>query len=241
MSPLPYGEDPARITRVRQSVTQITRIHPPVPAHYDRHTITQAPAHDPVRARQVVNELSTVAGVVEEFAPVRRTDIGHPRLLEDLDYVAVGCWGTAVQITDPALGEDGITSFNLDIEFDAQVKGHPDARVIGVCEMSFSETYAKYLVHVPGAPRVSADGWDDMDLTGDPTRTLSAIGITPGDPATSDISRYDLENFIWSDYVNALACGLHVPLASEKLTVSVFKVTRSEDTQDAIEDVWHRE
>ncbi|MFF7703636.1 DUF6333 family protein [Streptomyces lydicus] len=239
MSSLPH-EDPAGVTAPRLSVTQITRIHPPAPARYDQHTIARAPAHDPVRARQVVNELRTVAGVLEELDPVRRRDLGHPRVPADLDYVAVGCWGTAVQITDPAFGENGITC-NLDDAFDAQVKEHPDARILGVCEMGFSETYAKYLVHVPGVPRVGADGWDDMDLTGDPAQTLRAIGATVGEPGSADVSLDDLEGFVWSDYLDVLACGLHVPFVSEQLRVSVFKVARPEDVQDAIEEVWHRD
>ncbi|MFI9358723.1 DUF6333 family protein [Streptomyces lydicus] len=246
MSPLPYEDpdgvsydDPDRVSAPRLSVTRITRIHPPFPARYDQHTITRAPAHDPVRARQVVNELSTVAGVLEELDPVRRRDLGHPQVLADLDYVTVGCWGSAVQITDPAFGEGGIT-YHLDDAFDAQVKEHPDARITGVCEMGFSETYAKYLVHVPGVPRVSADGWDDMYLTGDPVQSLRAIGVTPGEPGSADVSVEDLEGFVWSAYLDVLASGLHVPFVSEQLRVSVFKVTRSQDIQDAIEEVWHR-
>ncbi|MFF8313576.1 DUF6333 family protein [Streptomyces lydicus] len=246
MSPLPYEDpdgvsydDPDRVSAPRLSVTRITRIHPPFPARYDQHTITRAPAHDPVRARQVVNELSTVAGVLEELDPVRRRDLGHPQVLADLDYVTVGCWGSAVQITDPAFGEGGIT-YHLDDAFDAQVKEHPDARITGVCEMGFSETYAKYLVHVPGVPRVSADGWDDMYLTGDPVQTLRAIGVTPGEPGSADVSVEDLEGFVWSAYLDVLSSGLHVPFVSEQLRVSVFKVTRSQDIQDAIEEVWHR-
>ncbi|MFF8367403.1 DUF6333 family protein [Streptomyces lydicus] len=238
MSPLPY-DDPDGVSAPRLSVTRITRIHPPFPARYDQHTITRAPAHDPVRARRVVNELSTVAGVLEELDPVRRRDLGHPQVLADLDYVTVGCWGSAVQITDPAFGEGGIT-YHLDDAFDAQVKEHPDARITGVCEMGFSETYAKYLVHVPGVPRVAADGWEDMDLTGDPVETLRAVGVTPGGPGSADVSLDDLEGFVWSAYLDVLACGLHVPFVNEQLRVSVFKVARSEDVQDAIEEVWHQ-
>ncbi|MFI0785314.1 DUF6333 family protein [Streptomyces lydicus] len=239
MSPLPH-DDRAAVTAPRLSVTRITRIHPPAPARYDRHTVTRAPAHDPVRARQVVNALSTVASVVDECEPVRRRDLGHPRVLADLDRVTVGCWGSVVQITDPAFGEDGISSRNLDDAFDAQVKDHPDARITGVCEMGFSETYAKYLVHVPGVPRVAADGWEDMDLTGDPVETLRAVGVTPGGPGSADVSLDDLEGFVWSAYLDVLACGLHVPFVNEQLRVSVFKVTRSADVRDAIEDVWHQ-
>ncbi|MFD8543424.1 DUF6333 family protein [Streptomyces sp. NPDC059649] len=228
MSTLPYG------------VTQITRIHPPAPAYYDQHSIKEAPAHDPVRARQVLSELGTVAGVVEELEPMRRKDIGSPRVPEDLDLVTVGCWGNAVQITDPAFGDTGI-SFNLDNEFDAQVASHPDARIVGVCELGYSETYGKYLIHVPGVPRVSADGWDEMELMGDPLQTLGAIGATAGDPATCDLSLEDLEAFVWSDYLDLLACGLHVPYAGEQLRVSVFKVARSEGVRVEMEEVWRRD
>ncbi|KUL38910.1 hypothetical protein ADL22_16825 [Streptomyces sp. NRRL F-4489] len=233
MAALPYS-----------SAIRITRVHPPVPAGYDRRTIAQAPAHDPVRARRVVSELSTVAGVVEECEPMRRLDVGSPRTVADLDRVTVGCWGGAVQITDPAFGEDGITTRNLDSAFDAQVTDHPDARVIGVCEMDFSMSYVKYLLHVPGVPPVRADGWDGtdggMDLTGDPVRVLHAIGVPPGDPGNSPVSLDDLERFLWSDYVDVASCGLNQPFADESLMVSVFRVRRSEDIRDAMDEVWHR-
>ncbi|MER6046700.1 DUF6333 family protein [Streptomyces sp. NPDC001793] len=50
-----------------------------------------------------------------------------------------------------------------------------------------------------------------------------------------------LIHVIWGDYLDLISCGLHIPLAGEALMASVFKVTRSEDTQDGMEEVWHQD
>lgn len=229
-----------RATRCRHSITQIIRIHPPAPAHCTHRTIGELPAHDPARARALVRELPTVAGV-EELAPVPRLDVRSPTTFDDLDYVTVGCWGGVVQITDPAFGEDGITSGNLDPVFEGQVKAHPDARIIGACEMDFSLTYGKYLVHVPGAPDVSADGWDEMTVSGDPAEALRACGTGPEGPGAEGLDFADPDALNWGEYLDRIACGLYIPLADETLMVSVFKVSRPEDTQENIEEVWYPE
>ncbi|MFB6977628.1 DUF6333 family protein [Streptomyces scopuliridis] len=222
----------------RQSTLEITRIHPPCPAPYNQHTIRHVPAHDPVRARAVVAELSTVSTVVEEFAPMLRRDIDHPRHIGDLDYVAVGCWGSIVQISDPAFGEDGVLSVNLDAAFDAQVEAHPEARITAVCEMYSAENYGKYLAHVPGQSRLSAEGWDDQDVTGNAAQLLRAVGVGPGDPGAECLDTDQDQPFIGVEYLDLLACGLHSIYGEENLMVSVFKVTRTEDVQDGIDDVW---
>ncbi|WP_330460317.1 DUF6333 family protein [Streptomyces sp. NBC_00820] len=223
------------------SLTRITRIHPPAPHRYDQHSIRNAPAHDPERARRVVRELSTVADVVEEVAPIARRDIGSPKNLGDLDIVTIGCWGNAIQITDPAFAENGTTTYNLDNAFDAQVQAHPDARIAAACEMDFSQTYAKYLIHVPGAPRVSADGWDETDVTGDLVEALRACGIDPSGPGTENLDYDDPDTFVWGDYLDLVACGLHIPFATESLQVSVFRVTRPEETRDDMEEAWQQD
>ncbi|MFF3457017.1 DUF6333 family protein [Streptomyces sp. NPDC002730] len=225
----------------RQATLQITRVHPPYRAPYDQHTIRHAPAHDPVRARAVVAELSTVATVAEELEPTLRRDMGHPRHMVDLDYVTVGCWGNIVQISDPAFGEDGILSTNLDAVLDAQVKAHPEARITAVCEMHSAENYGKYLAHVPGQSHLSADGWDDQYVTGNPAQLLRAVGVNPGDSGAEHLNTDQDEPFIGVEYLNLLACGLHSIYGKENLMASVFKVTRTEDVQEAIDDVWRQD
>ncbi|MFD9220194.1 DUF6333 family protein [Streptomyces sp. NPDC060064] len=225
----------------RQATLQITRVHSPYRAAYDQHTIHHAPAHDPVRARAVVAELSTVATVTEELEPILRRDMHHPRHIRDLDYVAVGYWGNIVQISDPAFGEDGILSANLDAAFDAQVKAHPEARITAVCEMYSAENYGKYLAHVPGQSHLSADGWDDQYVTGNPAQLLRAVGVNPGGSGAEYLNTDQDESFIGVEYLNLLACGLHSIYSKENLMVSVFKVTRAEDVQEAIDDVWRRD
>lgn len=78
--------------------------HPPAlprplrPAHHP-----PGAAHDPVHARAVVTERSTVATVAEELEPTLRRDMDHPRHIGDPDYVAVGFWGWADR-TAPDVG-----------------------------------------------------------------------------------------------------------------------------------------
>ncbi|MGW8380291.1 DUF6333 family protein [Streptomyces sp. ODS28] len=221
------------------SVTRITRVHPPPPAHVTPRTVGGVPAHDSARAREVIGELSTVSAVLEELPQVARGDLGSPSEPGDLDCVAVGCWGGVVQIHDPAFGEDGTASFNLDPVFDAQVKAHPEARITAACEMDFSLTYAKYLAHVPGAPPVSVEGWDEMTVAGDPAEALRACGDDPARPRVDfDFDFADPDRLDWSAYLDLIACGLHLPLADEPLEVSVFRVSRPEDIRENLEEVW---
>lgn len=240
---LPYDRPmtPNRPLAWRHGLTQILRIHPPVPVAYDQHSIREAPPHDPQRARRTVLELPTVAGIAEEHPPMLRRKIGYPWTADDLDFVTVGCWGSAVHITDPAFGENGVDTFNLDDAFEAQAKAHPEARIIAAVEMGSSAIYGKYLAHVPGAPRLSADGWDETYVSGDPVHTLGVCGIDPGGPGTENLDFDNPELLVWSDYLNLIACGLYATYITERLQVSVFRVTRTEDTQESIEEVWHPE
>lgn len=225
----------------RQSVIQITRVHPPCPAPYDQHTIRHAPAHDPVRARAVVAGLSTVATVAEELEPMLRRNLGHPSHIDDLDQVTVGCWGNIVQISDPAFGEDGILSTNLDDAFEAQVEAYPEARITAVCEMSSAESYGKYLAHVPGQPSLAVDGWDGQSVTGDPAQLLGAVGADSADPGAECLDPAHDDPYIGVEYLNLITCNLHSVWAKENLMVSVFKVTRTEDVRYEMDEVWLRD
>ncbi|MEU0299699.1 DUF6333 family protein [Streptomyces sp. NPDC006175] len=219
----------------RQSTLRIIRVHPPVPAPYDQHTVHAAPAHDPVRARAVVAGLSTVASVAEELEPVLRRDDTGPRYTDELDLVTVGCWGGIVQISDPAFGEDGVLSSNLDAAFTAQVAAHPEARITAVCEMYSAESYGKYLAQVPGLPPLSADGWDDQDTTGNLAALLRATGAACPDGDEDD------DPYIDAETLDPLAGGLHSVYAGENLLVSRFRVTRTEEVREALDDVWRED
>jgi hypothetical protein len=216
----------------RQSSLRIIRVHPPFRAPYDQHTVQAAPAHDPVRARAVVAGLSTVASVAEELEPLLRRDDTGPLYTDDLDLVTVGCWGGIVQISDPAFGEDGVLSSHLDAAFTDQITAHPEASITAVCEMYSAESYGKYLAHVPGLPRLSADGWDDQDTTGNLADLLRATGTASPDSDEDDAPYIDAEA------LDPLAGGLHSVYADEPLLVSRFRVTRTEDVREALDDVW---
>ncbi|MDI3417741.1 DUF6333 family protein [Streptomyces luteolus] len=135
--------------------------------------------HDPVRARQFVEALGTVAEVVEELPCVPAVDVPMPEVRADLDRVAVGCWGNVVHIVEPALGSDLLTEA-LYAEIRRQRARHPEARIVGSVEMDYGNSYLEDAVLLPGGEEVIAGGWDcdeDWNITGDPEALLRAIGV----------------------------------------------------------------
>ncbi|GGV03765.1 hypothetical protein GCM10010260_45840 [Streptomyces filipinensis] len=82
----------------------------------------------------MVSEPPTVAAGVEELPSIPRLYLRTPHTLDDLNTVTVGCWGTAVQINDPAFAENGTTGYSLDNAFEYQAQAHPEVRVLAVCE-----------------------------------------------------------------------------------------------------------
>lgn len=138
---------------------------------------------------------------------------------------------------------------NLEDAFDAQVEAHPEARITAVCEMHSAETYGKYLAHIPGQPRLRAEGWDDQDVTGDPAPLLRAVGVNPGGPGAEYLNTDSTdgtdgtdqdEPCIGIEYLDLLAYGLHSVYTSENAMVSLFKVTRTKDVQFEIDEVWRQ-
>ena len=190
-------------------------------------------AHDPEAARAAVLSLSSVAGIRREEVPSR---LGHPESPVDrreLDVVRAAAWGAAVKVTDPALVEDGVLSSALEDEFRAQRKRHPDARIVAVCERDFGAAYLKILVAVPGAPDLTIEGFDELETTGDPRATLTAVGIDPSQLVDDD------EDFVDHDgLLHVLTGGALSVYADEERAESTFVVDRSEEGEAEIGEVW---
>lgn len=190
-------------------------------------------AHDPEAARAAVLSLSSVAGIRREEAP---SGLGHPESPADrreLDVVRAAVWGSTVKVTDPALVEDGVLSSALEDEFRAQKKLHPDARVVAVCERDFGAAYLKILVAVPGAPDLTVEGFDELDVTGDARTTLTAVGADPGQLIDED------EDFVdYDGLLHVLTGGALSVYADEQRGESTFVVDRSAEGEAEIEEVW---
>ncbi|MFE4911039.1 DUF6333 family protein [Streptomyces sp. NPDC056652] len=75
----------------------------------------------------------------------------------------------------------------------------------------------------------------------DPARLLRAVGVDPDGLGGAYLHTERGEPFIGVDYLDLLARGLHSFYGDENLMVSVFKVARTDDVQDAIDDVWRED
>ncbi|WP_405990713.1 DUF6333 family protein [Streptomyces sp. NBC_00986] len=194
-------------------------------------------AHDPEAARAAVLSLSSVAGIRGEEAPSR---LGHPESPVDrgeLDLVRAAAWGSTVKVTDPALVEDGVLSSALEDEFRAQKKLHPDARIVAVCERDFGAAYLKILVAVPGAPDLTVEGFDELDVTGDLRATLAVAGISP--ELLGEDEEFGDEGFCEYDgLLHALTGGALSVYADEERYESAFVVERSEEGEASVREVW---
>ncbi|MFD8543114.1 DUF6333 family protein [Streptomyces sp. NPDC059649] len=201
--------------------------------------------HDPVRARQVVEELGTVEEVLEQL-PVRLVaDMPDPEVRADLDLVAVGCWGNAVHIIDPALGGDLLT-YAMAEEVRRQRERHPDARIAGSVEMDYGNSYLLDVVDLPGGVESYAEGWDcddEWEFAGDPEEVLRSIGV---DREAAAEAGFDLDeepcDRVWSDLgilaVWGLPGGLGVGPGAGGQQVSVFRVRRTSGAAFDLEEVW---
>lgn len=176
--------------------------------------------------------LSSVVGIRGEEDLSR---LGHPESPADrgeLDVVRAAAWGATVKVTDPALVEDGVLSSALEDEFRAQKKRHPDARIVAVCERDFGAAYLKILVAVPGAADLTVEGFDELDVTGDPRATLTAVGVDPG-------QLVDDEDFVdYDGLLHVLTGGALSVYVDEERVESTFVVDRSEEGEAGIGEVW---
>lgn len=197
--------------------------------------------HDPVRARQVVEELGTVEEVLEQLPDRPLAEVPDPEVRADLDLVAVGCWGNVVHITDPALGGDLLT-YAMTEEVRRQRERHPEARIVGSVDMDYGNSYLEDVVDLPGGVESYVEGWDcddDWEFAGDPEEVLRAIGV---DREAAAEAGFDLDeeprDRAWSDLGNLAIWGRGPGAGAGGLQVSVFRVRRTSGAAFDLEEVW---
>ncbi|WP_275463404.1 DUF6333 family protein [Streptomyces noursei] len=227
----------------RPGEVTLTLLFPPFPDP-DVTEREPLPAHDPVRARRVVEELGTVAEVLEQLPERPVGDLAWPEVRADLDFVAVGCWGGVVMVFEPALGSDLLREA-MTAEVARQRARHPEARIVGSVALDYGNCYLEEQVLLPSGQEVFAGGWDCDDedgwtFAGDPREVLRAIGV---DRETAAEVGFDLDDApcerAWSD-LGVLALGLHRSPAGgvEERHVSYFRVRRSQEGAANLADVW---
>ncbi|MGW1755369.1 DUF6333 family protein [Streptomyces mirabilis] len=212
-------------------------VHPPFATPLQPNERPPATAHDPGAARAAVLSLSTVSAIRREYAPSRLEHPGSPTNREELDGVRAAVWGSTVKISDPALVEDGVLASALEDEFQAQRRKHPDARIVAVCERDFGASYTKILVAVPGTPDLMVEGFDELEITGDPRATLAAVGIDL-DPLGEGYDLSDEGFFDYEGVLHMLTGGALSVYTDEERFESAFDVDRSEEGEDSICEVW---
>ncbi|GAB7029072.1 DUF6333 family protein [Streptomyces sp. NPDC021749] len=198
-------------------------------------------AHDPVRARRVVEELGTVEEVLEQLPDRPLADVPDPEVRADLDLVVVGCWGNVVHITDPALGGDLLT-YAMTEEVRRQRERHPEARIVGSVDMDYGNSYLEDVVDLPGGERAYAGGWDcddEWELDGDPEEVLRAIGV---DREAAAEAGFDLDeepcDRSWSDLGTLAIWGRGPGAGAVGRKVSVFRVRRTSGAAFDLEEIW---
>ncbi|MFF3579488.1 DUF6333 family protein [Streptomyces mirabilis] len=212
-------------------------VHPPFTAPLQPNERPPATAHDPGAAKAAVLSLSTVSAIRREYAPSRLEHPRSPTNREELDGVRAAVWGSTVKISDPALVEDGVLASALEDEFQAQRRKHPDARIVAVCERDFGASYTKILVAVPGTPDLMVEGFDELEITGDPHATLAAVGIDL-DPLGEGYDISDEGFFDYEGVLHMLTGGALSVYTDEERFESAFDVDRSEEGEDSIREVW---
>ncbi|MER5532515.1 DUF6333 family protein [Streptomyces mirabilis] len=234
MSPVSPG---TQVNPRHSAHAHLVVVHPPFAPPLQPNERPPATAHDPGAARAAVLSLSTVSAIRREDAPSRLEHPGSPTDREQLDGVHAAAWGSTVKISDPALVEDGVLASALEDEFQAQRKKHPDARIVAVCERDFGASYTKILVAVPGTPDLMVEGFDELEITGDPHATLTAVGIDL-DPLGEGYDISDEGFFDYDGFLHMLTGGALSVYADEERFESAFVVDRSEEGDDSIRQVW---
>ncbi|MFD4560492.1 DUF6333 family protein [Streptomyces sp. NPDC058469] len=115
--------------------------------------------------------------------------------------------------------------------------GHPDARIVAVCERDFGAAYLKILVAMPGAPDLAVEGFDELAVTGDLRAMLAAAGIDP--ELLGEDEEFGGEGlFDYDGPLHVLTGGALSFYADEERLESAFVVDRGEEGEGSIGEVW---
>ncbi|WP_435602310.1 DUF6333 family protein [Streptomyces sp. bgisy130] len=229
-------EHPANALILRHGGYTLTVIDNPTP-----HAFSPLPPNDRTRARQVAESLLTVESVGAELDPLPATDIDvaphHTR--SDLEQVHIGCWGPVTEITDAALA-DRTGFFSLRDHAEELAKAYPNAAILGSAWIDFSIAYSAYVFIHPSGPRLWADGYSgegDWDVRDD-----SVSDVIAAFDAAADLDSgfaYDAEpGHMQYDAVQEACLSALMPRERRELMLSSFRVTRTQEAIDDLEETW---
>jgi uncharacterized protein DUF6333 len=216
----------------------IAVVLPPFPPHARSKPANFAP-HDPARARAFAESFPTVETVLEELADTDAVP-ASPQTRADLDLVAVGCWGSVIGISDPALAGDSFDKTLWDVT-SALAERHPEARIIGSESIDRGENHSQSAVHLPGGLKLYSEGWpgpDQFSLDGDPHAIARAVGVSAEVLAAAYI---DLDDEPWTipwGHFGRQLLNPSDPWGYADLRMSEFRVRRTEEATLHLEEIW---
>ncbi|MFC4012739.1 DUF6333 family protein [Nonomuraea purpurea] len=220
--------------RVRDSSTNLTLVFPGPELEADLRTINAGvAAHDPDRALEVVNSLTSVERVLESLGQRAMKDCEvMPYEPADLDLVMVGCWGQVVYVHDAGLAGDLVDY--ADTEVWNQQRLHPQASIVSKVFLDMVADYMQLIFWLPGLQPVTTEWSDGFRVKGDVPALLRAAGVDES-ADLSDLSELDFQGL--ARQICGFAPYMEGP---EALPVSLFRVGRPEDVIEEMEDVWIR-
>lgn len=217
----------------------LTVLTPPLPTSADPF----AP-HDPARARAFAEALPTVEEVVADLGVIPADQAPDPGTRADLDLVAVGHYGSAICVSDPALADDG-TDNTVRETARALHARHPGALLIGSAHVDLGEDHVEDVVLLPDGTLLHASGYpgfeDPWESQGDPRAVLGALGVDVDllDEDTQEDLALDAEPHLvnW-EMVIALALKGRDPRRHPRLEVSLFRVRHTRPHTATMEELW---
>lgn len=213
-------------------------VFPPFQPHARSSPANFAP-HDPARARALAESFPTVDAVLEEL-PETGAVRSSPETRADLDLVAVGCWGSVIGISDPALAGDSFDKTLWDVT-SVLAERHPEARVIGAASIDRGENHEQSAVHLPGGLKLYTEAWpgpDQFSLDGDPHAIARAVGVSAEVLAAAYI---DLDDEPWTipwGHFGRQLLDPFDPWGYADLRMSEFRVRRTEEAALHLEETW---
>ncbi|MFI1811632.1 DUF6333 family protein [Streptomyces sp. NPDC020422] len=217
----------------------LTVLAPPRPTSAD----SFAP-HDPVRARAFAADFPTVEEVVEDLGVVPADQVPHPEVRADLDLIAVGHYGGAVCLSDPALADDGTDNTVREAARAVHAR-HPGSLVVGSAHVDLGEDHIEDVLLLPDGTLLHASGYpgfeDPWESQGDPRAALGALGVDVDllDEDTQEDLALDGEPHLvnW-ELVVSLALKGRDPRRHPRLEVSLLRVRHTREHTAAMEELW---
>ncbi|WP_433265616.1 DUF6333 family protein [Actinosynnema sp. CS-041913] len=216
----------------------IALVLPPFRPHSRSSPANFAP-HDPARARAFAEAFPTIEAVLEEL-PHTNAVSTSPHTRDDLDLVAVGCWGDVIAISDFALADDGLDWTLLNVT-SALAERHPEARIIGAANIDRGENHDETAVHLPCGLKLHTEGWpavDQFHIEGDPHAIVRALGISTEALAAAYIDLDEEPSSVPWEHFGRQLLDPYNPWGFAQLRMSYFRVRHTEEATLHMEDIW---